>query len=140
MKKITALILVVTLMVSMCIPVSAAENSIQPYYINTNQASVVMAISDSGEADISIFCSGNSRVTKIQVTTYIEKQVGSSWVRVSNGQTNNQWSATAYTTYLVKDYSCQLSSTGKYRAVAEFTVTGTVAETFTLYFEATYSS
>lgn len=104
MKKITALILVVTLMVSMCIPVSAAENSIQPYYINTNQASVVMAISDSGEADISVFCSGNSRVTKIQVTTYIEKQVGSSWVRVSNGQTNNQWSATAYTTYLVKDY------------------------------------
>ena len=139
MKKTTAIILTALLVATMCIPVSAAQHpTIQPNYINTNQASVVLAISDAGKADISVFCSGKSNVKKIQVTTYLEKQVGSSWVRASNGQTNNQWSATAYTKYLVKDYSCQLSTTGKYRAVAEFTVTGQVAETFTLYFEATY--
>lgn len=38
MKKITALVLAVTLLTAMCIPVSAAENNAQPFYINTNQA------------------------------------------------------------------------------------------------------
>ena len=65
-------------------------------------------------------------------------KVDSTWVKVNIGQTNNQWTAIANTSYLLKDYSHQLSTTGKYRAVAEFTVTGEVAETFTLYFEATY--
>jgi len=38
----------------------------------------------------------------------------------------------------IKDYSRQLSTAGKYRAVTEFTVSGSQSETFTLYSEATY--
>ena len=138
MKKITALVLAVTLLTAMCIPVSAAENSIHPYYINTNRASVVMVISDSGVAEINVTCIGNANATKIETKTYIQRQVGSSWVRVSIGQTNNQWTATANTNFLIKDYSRQLSTAGKYRAVTEFTVSGSQSETFTLYSEATY--
>ena len=138
MKKFTALILAATLLVAMCIPVSAAENSIHPYYINTNRASVVMVISNSGMAEINVTCIGNSNATKIETITYIQRQVGSSWVRVSIGQTNNQWTATANTNYLIKDYSHQLSTAGKYRAVTDFTVSGSQSETFTLYSDATY--
>lgn len=138
MKKITALILAVTLLTAMCIPVSAAENTAQPYYINTNQARVVLAITESGSAEIHVSCIGNSNATKIQTTTYLQRKVGSTWVKVSIGQTNNQWTATANTSYLLKDYSHQLSTTGQYRAVTVFTVSGTQSETFTLYSEATY--
>lgn len=97
-----------------------------------------MVISDSGVAEINVTCIGNSNATKIETKTYIQRQVGSSWVRVSIGQTNNQWTATANTNYLIKDYSRQLSTAGKYRAVTEFTVSGSQSETFTLYSEATY--
>ena len=138
MKKFAALILVVTILASLCIPVSAAEFSSNPYYINTNQAMVVLTISDSGLAEITVLCTANSNATKIQTTTYLERKVGSSWMRVSNGQVNNQWTASTTAKYLVKDYSCQLSTTGTYRAVAVFTVSGTQSETFTLYSEDIY--
>lgn len=138
MRKIVALVLVTTVLLSMCISVSAVESEIQPYYINTNQAKVVMSISDAGLASITVSCIGNSNATKIQITTYLEKQVGASWVRVNNGQTNNQWTASTTNSYLVKAYSHQLNSTGTYRAVAVFTVSGTQSETFTLYSEDIY--
>lgn len=138
MKKFAALILVVTIVASLCIPVSAAEFSINPYYINTNQARVVLTIGDSGLAEITVLCTANSNATKIQTTTYLERQIGSTWVRVNNGQTNNQWTASTTARYLAKDYSCQLSITGTYRAVAVFTVSGSETETFTLYFEDIY--
>lgn len=138
MKKFAALILVVTILASLCIPVSAAEFSSNPYYINTNQARVVLTIGDSGLAEITVLCTANSNATKIQTTTYLERKIGSTWVRVNNGQTNNQWTASTTAKYLVKDYSYQLSITGTYRAVAVFTVSGAETETFTLYFEDTY--
>lgn len=138
MKKLAALILVVTIIATMIIPASAAEITASPYYINTNQAMVVLTISDSGLAEITVLCTANSNATKIQTTTYLERKVGSSWVRVSNGQVNNQWTASTTARYLVKDYSCQLSTTGTYRAVAVFTVSGTQSETFTLYSEDIY--
>ena len=138
MKKTIAFILTLMILASMCIPVSAAENTIRPYYINTNRASVVMVISDSGVAVINVTCIGNSNAAKIQTTTYIQRKMGSAWVRVSIGQPNNQWTAMANTNYLIKDYSHQLSTAGKYRAVTVFTVSGAQSETFTLYSEATY--
>lgn len=138
MRKIVAFLLATTLLLSMCISVSAAESAPQPRYINTNQAKVVMSINDEGLASITVSCIGNSNATRIQITTYIEKQVGSSWVRVNNGQTNNQWTASTTNSYLVKAYSHQLNSTGTYRAVAIFTVSGTQSETFTLYSEDIY--
>lgn len=138
MKKLAALILVAVIIATMCIPVSAAENTIQPYYINTNQAKVLMGIDDFGLASINVTCIGNSNATRIQITTYIEKLIGSTWVRVNIGQVNNQWTASTTTRYLAKDYSHQLTTTGSYRAVAVFTVSGSTSETFTLYCEATY--
>lgn len=138
MRKTVAFFLATTLLLAMCIPVSAAENSIQPYYINTNQAKVLMGIDDDGLASINVTCIGNSNATRIQITTYIEKLVGSTWVRVSIGQVNNQWTASTTARYLAKNYSHQLTTAGSYRAVAVFTVSGSTSETFTLYCEATY--
>lgn len=138
MRKIVAFLLATTLLLSMCVSVSAAENTLQPRYINTNQAKIVMGISDSGLAEISITCIGNSNAQSIQSVTYIERQIGSSWVRVSNGQTGNQWSASSTARYLAKAYSCQLSVSGTYRAVVVFTVAGSTSETITLYSEASF--
>lgn len=138
MRKIASVLLVTAILMSMLIPVSATENSIQPYYINTNQARVLLGIDEDGLADISIFCTAISATTQIKTTTYLERLVGSTWVRVSIGQTNNQWSETVSTRYIAKNYSYQLSIKGQYRAVTVFTVTATETETFTLYCEATY--
>ena len=71
MRKIVAFLLATTLLLSMCISVSAAESAPQPRYINTNQAKVVMGISDSGLAEITVTCLGNSNATSIQITTLI---------------------------------------------------------------------
>lgn len=138
MRKIASVLLVAALLLSTLIPVFAAENTISPFYINTNQARLVMGITEEGVAEITVICSCNSNATGIKATTYIERQVGSSWVRVSNGQTNNEWIATTTARYLAKTYSCQLSISGTYRAVTVLTVSGTETESITLYREATY--
>lgn len=138
MRKIIAFLLATTILLSMCISVSAVESDPQPRYINTNQAKIVMGISDTGLASITITCIGNSNAKRIQSVTYIERLVGSSWVRVSIGQTNNQWTESTTARYLAEDYSHQLTTRGTYRAVVEFTVSGTQTETITLYSQDTF--
>jgi len=54
MRKIVAFLLATTILLSMCISVSAVESDPQPRYINTNQAKIVMGISDTGLASITI--------------------------------------------------------------------------------------
>lgn len=138
MRKIAVMLLVTAILMSALVPVSAAKSTIEPRYINTNQAKVVMGITSDGVAKVNVSCIGNSNATRIQTVTYIERLVGSSWVRVSNGMTGNQWTESVNARYLIRDYSCQLYVAGIYRAVTQFTVSGTVSETFTLYQEATY--
>ena len=138
MRKFASVLLVAAILMSMIIPVSATENSIQPYYINTNQARVVMGINEDGLAEITVTCIGNSNATKIETVTYLERKVGSSWVRVNINQPNNQWEESVNACYLLKNYSFDLSVTGTYRAVTVFTVSGSETETYTLYREATY--
>lgn len=138
MRKIASVLLVTAILMSSLIPVSAAGNTIQPYYINTNQARVVMSINESGRAEISVIVTVNSKAEMIQTTTYLERKVGSTWVRVNNGEINNEWIATSTASYLSKNYSCQLNLTGTYRAVAEILVTGAGTDSFTLYFEDVY--
>jgi len=68
MRKIVAFLLATTILLSMCISVSAVESDPQPRYINTNQAKIVMGISDTGLASITITCIGNSNFTACHFT------------------------------------------------------------------------
>lgn len=141
MKRILSALLVVTLLLISATPAFAAlPETVSPQYINTSQASVAITISANGVASIAVKCIGDSSATSISTTTYLERKVGTSWVRVDLGTTDNVWTESVSTRYLVKTYSKSLSVKGEYRATTTFTVNGTTEnETFTLYNTRTYS-
>ena len=138
MRKIASMLLVAAILMSIFVPVSAAENVAVPYYVNTNQARLVMAISDTGQVNITVTITCNSKATGIHTITYLERKVGSSWVRVSIGQPGNQWEESVSTRYLLESYTAQVSVKGTYRAVTEITVTGAETDSITLYREDVY--
>ncbi len=138
-KKLQSLGLVIALLVGFMaysfttakpVTVNAASVSdsdiIMPLYNNTSSASVTFTISSSGLATISLYCQGYTDVTtKITAYTYIQLQTGSSWVTISNGQSNNQWVDTVSGSRLVTSHTLQLTSSGTYKAVVVYNVDGT---------------
>lgn len=132
MKKMIAYILALAALFTLSQPALAARPiSVGPQYINARQAEVDMVINSSGVATATVICYGNTGLTKANVTTYIEKLVGGSWVRVNIGETNNAWQYTTTSQNFSKTYTAQLSSSGTYRAVAEFTLTASAVEHIT---------
>lgn len=139
MKKIFALTISLVLLVSMlATPLSVRANEITPRYINTSQARVLLTIDASGLATISVRCYANNGTTSIQTVTFLEKKVGSTWVRVDIDETDNEWTYTTRYLSVIKSYKHQLDSTGEYRAVTYFTVAASVTENFTLISSDTY--
>lgn len=134
MKKICSILLSVVLLFACSVPAYAAQApTVSPLYVNTSQASVVFNISESGEANIVVTCVGKSTATKISTVTYLERKVGSSWVRVDIDSTDNEWVYSTTASYVRKNYTHTVTVRGEYRAVCEVTVKGTVEdETFTL--------
>ncbi len=133
MKKILSMILLVACLFAVACPVLAAEKEeMTPQYVNTNTVRSRMTISDNGLATIALTCSAKSTVTQISVKTHLEKKVGSTWVVVDISEPNDQWVDTVFARTLLKTHTHQLSASGTYRAVAEFTVTAAQTETFTL--------
>lgn len=128
-KKILAIILVCTSLISICGIVSyavAEENVITPKYNNVVSASTAVVISNSGEITISNKYTGtNGTTTKGVITTYIEKKtLGLFWTRVDIGKTNDEWVDTIYNYKYVGSHSHQLESTGKYRVTVTFIIYG----------------
>lgn len=128
-KKILAIILVCTSLISICCIVSyavAEENVITPKYNNVVSASTAVVISNSGEITISNKYTGtNGTTTKGVITTYIEKKtLGLFWTRVDIGKTNDEWVDTIYNYKYVGSHSHQLESTGKYRVTVTFIIYG----------------
>ena len=137
MKRITAILLTIVLLLATAVPtLAAAPNVAIPYYANTSQASVTLVIDETGSASWTIMCLGKSSCTGIESRTYLERQVGDSWVRVDLGNATNEFTYSTSASRMVKTYEMDLSTHGTYRATVIFTVYGT-AEDETLTYWAT---
>lgn len=135
MKRITAILLTIVLLLATAVPAFAAVPEVAvPYYANTSQANVSFVISDNGEASWTIMCIGKSSCTGIDAITYLEYQVGSSWMRVDIGTVNEEYTYSTTASRFVQNNKTTLLTPGTYRAVVEFTVYGTQeTETITLW-------
>ncbi len=134
MKRIISTILILVTIFAAACPAYAAE----PRYANASGVYVTLNINSSGKATVAVRVTGNSSLSSSEILTYIEKKVGSTWTRVDIGTTNDVWEYTSTNSAVLKTYTAQLSSTGEYRAVAEFTLTGSTAEEITKTATATY--
>lgn len=132
-KVISAFLVLVIFFVTTC-PTYAAE----PRYANANVLNVTLSISSSGKATIVVRVSGNTTSAHMNMTTYIEKKVGNVWTRVDIGTVNDVWEYNTTSSNAIKNYATQLSSTGNYRAVTVFTLTGSTVEEITKTATATY--
>lgn len=139
MKKLIAILLVVSALFGMTQPASAAVvMPLEPQYDNVSQANVLLSISANGTASVQISCTGKSCLTKTSVTIYIQKKVNNVWTRVNIGTTNNSWIYSTTNRIFIKNYSATLSGSGEYRAVAVFTFSGSTTETVTYTSSASY--
>ena len=135
MKKIISVILILVTLFTLACPAYAAEARL----VDSNLGTVTFTISSSGSATIVVRLSGSSTLSSASMHTYIEKKVANIWTRVSVNSSYSGWEYTTTSTSVTKTYSAQLSSTGEYRAVTVFTLTGTTVEEVTQMSTATYS-
>lgn len=125
MRKHISLLLVLTILLAMAVPAFAATaDTAQPWYVNTSQARITLSISDTGLATITLVCTGLSSVSHIDAEVYLERQVGSTWVRVDNGMTDDTWTFTSANRFMVQSFTHQLTVKSKYRATVTYTVHG----------------
>lgn len=102
MKRILALLLALLTLCSLTpSALAATPETVEPLYENASKANVTLSIS-SGTATIKVTCDGSAALSSAQITTYIERRSGASWVRVENGYTGNEW------TYSTKQYQQDL--------------------------------
>ena len=128
MKKLIYVLMVVIILYSIACPVLAAlPEEITPLYNNTEYASCALSISSSGNATVTLNYKGIDGVTTgATVETYIQKKtLGLVWTTVNIGQPNNKWVDTVTGVSPTIRHYAQLDSTGTYRAVAKFTISGT---------------
>lgn len=129
MKKLVSCVLVLATMFALSVSAFAAQPpTADPQYVNVKSASVSLSIDSSGKALVDVWLSGNADVTKVVATTYVEKKVGNTWVRVNIGTTNNIWQYIG-TRSVMKTYTAQLSGSGEYRAYCTFAITASTSET-----------
>ena len=137
MKKALSLCLVFVLLFALAAPAAAATpETAQPYYVNTAQARISMSISSSGLVAMDLLCTGLSGVTSIKAVLYLERQVGSQWVRVNNGIWGNTWTITSSGRFFVQTVTHFAEEKGNYRAVVTYYVYG-ATETEVLTFNTT---
>lgn len=126
MKKLVTMLLLISMVFSLAQPAFATETSeIQPCYADAGDIEVSLTISSSGTATVRATCMGDSSVTSVNLTVYLQKKVGTSWVTVS-GCT---WTATNLSRCFSKSYSASVSGSGEYRAVGYFYITATSTST-----------
>ena len=128
MKKLISVILIVVSLFTLACPAFAAvPEEITPLYNNVVSASCGLTISSSGNATVTLNYKGiNGVTTSATVETYIQKKtLGLVWTTVNIGQPNNKWVDTVTGVSPTIRHYAQLDSTGTYRAVAKFTISGT---------------
>ena len=127
MKRLTSLILSLVLLLTIATPAFAAqpEDTVSPRYINTSQAGVSLAITEDGLASWTIICLGKSNCTSIDAVTYLERKMGTLWIKMSIDYPITDYMYSVNGRNLAATYEMQLTYAGEYRAVVEFTVHGT---------------
>lgn len=132
MKKLIVLTLLLATLFACALPVSAAmPPTVEPQHENATSATVTLNIDALGNATVRICVCGKASLQKASVTTYLEKKVGTQWVRVDIDASGNAWQYSTTSRNFQKTYSANLNGSGQYRAVARFTLTGTTTESIT---------
>lgn len=143
MKKILSTVLALAFLLFAATPAFAAGSgdTVQPYYINTSQASITMVISDSGVASIDLNCMGLSNVSSIDAVVYLERYTEyGAWIRVNIRTGSNTWNITSNSRFMIETITFQLPQKGEYKATVFYTVHGsTQAERIGFYTTRTYS-
>lgn len=124
-KPVCSLILACVLFFSAIIPAYAAVPNVpvvSPQYTVFTSANVIGNISDDLLLSAtSTFSVDSSQVTRVTITTYVEKRtLLLFWNRVDIGQTNDEWVNTYYSSYNSSYHAFQLSDSGTYRVTSTF--------------------
>ena len=127
MKRLTSLILSLVLLLTIATPAFAVqtENTVSPRYANTSQAGISLVITEDGLAEWTIICLGLSNCTGIDAVTYLERKMGSLWIKMSIDYPITDYHYSVTGRELISTYQMQLTYAGEYRAVVEFTVHST---------------
>lgn len=126
MKKWLALTLALLLVCATLVPVYAVQDevAITPR-LNTNiDAVCIPNLTSSGVLTVTNnYDVNDSRVTRVVVTTYVEKRsLLVVWTRVDIGTTNDEWVDYGSNGHFAKTHSAQMPSSGIYRVTAIFDV------------------
>lgn len=127
MKRVAIFFLSMLLLVGcISIPVSAADSDIMPYYNNIMQTGSSFSIDSSGVGEIYASYTGYSGVTdSVTIKIKVQKKtLGFIWTKVDIGTENNEIVVTSDNINDAFTYYVQLNSTGNYRAVITYTVSG----------------
>lgn len=132
MKKWICCILALLLVATLPAAQVSANPLVDLQWENANSAGVSLSISDSGYATVNVSFMGSYSLKSAVVTTFLEKRVGSSWVRVELPTLHDAWIDNTTFNCLSKTHGVQLDSRGEYRVTARFIWTGNIVETATL--------
>lgn len=131
MKRIILLILALVLTFASAGTVSVTARHLSaPRHINALSVNVALDISTQGKATIAVRCMGSNELIPAQTITYLERREDVSWVRVDNGQMDNEWVYTSTAYNLNEVYTLEVTQPGMYRAVTIFKLGDTTIERF----------
>lgn len=126
--KIISLCLSLFMLIScICVPVSAAQpEEIMPCYNNISETASSFSIDSSGMGTVTAGYRGYSGVTEsVTITIKIQKRtLGFVWTKVDIGVPNNEIEIVSAQPVGDYSYNIRLNSTGNYRAVITYTVSG----------------
>ena len=141
MKRVFSFLIAIIVTISISYNVQALRaDSIRPQYANARQAEVLLSISSSGKAVDVVKCYGTNGLKSVYVTTYLEKKVSGTWIRVNIPAPNNTWTYSTTSQSFSQEYIVALDSVGQYRATSQFVLTAATVEYITDTSYATYKS
>jgi hypothetical protein len=141
MKRVFSFLIAIIVTISISYNVQALRaDSIRPQYANARQAEVLLSISSSGKAVVVVKCYGTNGLKSVYVTTYLEKKVSGTWIRVNIPAPNNTWTYSTTSQSFSQEYIVALDSVGQYRATSQFVLTAATVEYITDTSYATYKS
>ena len=138
MKRVFSFLIAIIVTISISYNVQALRaDSIRPQYANARQAEVLLSISSSGKAVV-VKCYGTNGLKSAYVTTYLEKKVSGTWIRVNIPAPNNAWTYSTTSQSFSQEYIVALDSVGQYRATSQFVLTAATVEYISVSSFATY--
>ena len=134
MKRIACLMLSFIITIGASVSAYAAQptDEAEPQSLYSSKPTVTFSISANGTAYLKITCRGTNNVTKITSKTCIDKKVGTKWVRVNVGTSDNYLYRTANSSTLIASHAVSLPGSGSYRCITTFTLYAKTSEPITL--------